>query len=389
MEFIFYIFILLQIFIGAHFFIPFFNYLICKIRKNSYKDLKLEESDYAVIVTAYQQVDLVPMAVNSILAVDYNNYVIYVVADNCDVSTLFFNDERVVILRPEEVLASNIKSHFYAIDRFIRPHERITIIDSDNLVDADYFKELDQVFARGFEAIQGIRAAKNLNSVYACLDEAGDIYYRYTDRKLLFEVGSSSALSGSGMAFTTRLYKDCLENTLMKGAGFDKILQYEILNGGRRIAFAEKAIVLDEKTARTDQLVNQRSRWINTWFRYFFLGIKMFLGSIKTLSWNKFVFSTMLLRPPLFMLIGLSFLFVVADLFIFPSFLIFWGIAFVLFFIIVFQALSHFKADEKIYHSLRNAPKFIYFQILALLKVRKANKISVATRHFYDKKNEE
>lgn len=387
MEFILYLFIVLQVLIGIHLVIPFVHLIISKFSKQlQFGEGDVPESDYAVIVTAYQQVSLVPMVVDSILHADYTNYVVYVVADNCDVSTLAFDDDRVIVLRPEEVLASNTKSHFYAIDRFVRPHERITIIDSDNLVHPRYFKELDKVFAKGFEAVQGIRAAKNLDSTYACLDEAGDIYYRYIDRKLLFEIGSSSALSGSGMAFSTRLYRQCLGHTNIKGAGFDKILQYEIVGNRDRIAFAEKAIVFDEKTAKTDQLVNQRSRWINTWFKYLFLGGRMLLKSVVNLNRNQFVFSIMLLRPPLFMMVLFSAVFVMLDIFFAPYLIIYWCVAFILFFSIVFKALSYFKADDKIYQSLKNAPKFIYFQILALLKVRKANKISVATEHYYEEK---
>ncbi|MNL38627.1 hypothetical protein D3C87_1608550 [compost metagenome] len=188
------------------------------------------------------------------------------------------------------------------------------------------------------------------------------------------------------MAFSTRLYRQCLEHTNIKGAGFDKILQYEIVGRMSRIAFAEKAIVYDEKTAKTDQLVNQRSRWINTWFKYLFLGGRMLLKSVASLNWNQFAFSIMLLRPPLFMMMVFSSFFVILDIFFAPYLIVYWCIAFILFFSIVFKALSYFKADDNIYQSLRNAPKFIYFQILALLKVRKANEISVATEHYYEGK---
>src|SRR5690606_20538946 len=106
----------------------------------------------------------------------------------CDISRLHFDDDRVILLRPEETLASNTKSHFYAINNFKRSHDYLTIIDSDNLVDLDYLNELNKFFAENFIAVQGVRQAKNLNTSYACLDEAGDMYYRFIDRKLLFEV---------------------------------------------------------------------------------------------------------------------------------------------------------------------------------------------------------
>jgi cellulose synthase/poly-beta-1,6-N-acetylglucosamine synthase-like glycosyltransferase len=384
MDIIYTLFIVIQVLIGVHLFTPLILCLFKFFNKQSITDKSAgTDFDYAVIVTAYQQTTLIPMVVDSILKANYTNYIIYVVADNCDVSELNFTDNKVVVLKPEQVLASNTKSHFYAIDRFQRDHEIITIIDSDNLVHPEYFIELNKFFTAGYTSVQGVRAAKNLNTPYACLDEAGDIFYRLIDRKLLFEAGSSAALSGSGMAFTTKVYRDCLEHTPIMGAGFDKILQYEILNRGYKIAFAENAIVYDEKTSKTGQLVNQRSRWLNTWFKYFFLGLNLFGKSIVNFNLNQGLFSLMLLRPPLFILLILSATFFVLDLFFIPLFTIYWLLGAIVFIVSVFSALKYFKADKRIYSSLKNAHKFMYYQVLALLKVRKANKISVATEHYY------
>src|SRR5690606_37987863 len=193
-----------------------------------------------------------------------NNYHVYVVADNCDISNLNIIDRRVSLLRPELTLASNTKSHFYAIDHFIRDHDILTIIDSDNLVDSQYINELNVFFSQGFGAVQGVRQAKNLNTRIACLDAARDLYYNFYDGKVLFTLGSSSTLAGSGMAFKTTLYRQCLEYLEISGAGFDKVLQAQLVLRNERIAYADKAIVFDEKTVESGQLVNQRSRWFNT-----------------------------------------------------------------------------------------------------------------------------
>jgi len=370
----------------VHLIFPFTLYLLNSILRKKLKDLDgtIPESDFAVIVTAYEQTSMLPSVVNSILGLNYSNYLVYIVADNCDISNLKFDDPRVNLLRPDTVLASNTASHFYAIHHFKRPHDKLTIIDSDNLVAPDFLTELDKVFAEGYRAVQGVRAAKNLNTNYACLDEAGDIYYRYVDRKLLFGAGSSASLAGSGMAFETQLYRDCLEQQDITGAGFDKILQYEILNRKLKISFADRAIVYDEKTSKSDQLVKQRARWINTWFKFFKLGLKMFVKSIFTFNWNQFLFSIMLLRPPLFIVIILSSLFFAADIFIMPWLSLVWLVGGLTFLFVFSRALNYFKADERIRQSLKSIPKFIFFQVLALVKANKANKLSVATKHDQD-----
>ncbi len=375
---------LLQIIIGISFWVPPLFFLVGKCRKKrkiSVEGKSVPSLDYAIIVTAYQQVDLIEEVVQSILNINYERYIIYVVADNCDISQLHINNERVRILRPEKVLASNIRSHFYAIDRFERNHDIVTIIDSDNLIDKEYLNQLNAYFAAGYKAVQGVRKAKNLNTVYACLDEAGDIYYRYIDRKLPFDAGSSASLAGSGMAFTVDIYKKCLGEMLIEGAGFDKVLQYELLRRKEHIAFAEQVIVYDGKTAKSDQLVKQRARWINTWFRFWMLGLKMMFRSIVRFDWNQFAFSLMLMRPPLFLMLLITGLVCLINIFVSPWFLVYWGVTLLVFFIFFFGALHYFRADKRIYKSITYAPRFIFYQLLAFVKAKRANQLSVATEH--------
>ncbi len=387
------IWIVLQLLIGYNLVLPVILYLLSPAGKRApalqpAANAAIQEADYAIIVTAYEQVTAIPDAVKSILQLNYSNYLIYIVADKCDVSSLHFTDERVIVLRPEETLASNTRSHFYAINRFRRPHSRLTIIDSDNLVDPEYLNQLNLCFDQGFSAVQGIREAKNLNTTYACLDAARDIYYHFYDGKILFGIGSSATLAGSGMAFTTQLYRDCLEQQDITGAGFDKVLQAAIVGRNQRIAFAGNAIVYDEKTTQTDQLVKQRSRWINTWFKYFGFGFGLVFKGIKNFSRNQFIFGLILLRPPLFIFLLLSVLFMVLNLFISVTAVLLWLAGFILFTSGFYMALAKSPTDKRIYQSLVSIPKFMFYQVLSLLKVRKANKHSVATTHTYNSSNQ-
>ncbi len=381
--------IFFQIAVGYNLVLPFLMLVIYAIFSGKKKQQapNKEEADYAIIVTAYEQTTLIPSVIKSLLQLRYSNYLIYIVADKCDVSELKFEDERVIVLRPEEVLSSNTRSHFYAIQRFKRPHERLTIIDSDNLVDPNYLNALNEYFDLGFSAVQGVRDAKNLDTLYAALDGARDIYYHFYDGKVLFNVGSSATLAGSGMAFTTKLYNDCLAHQDITGAGFDKILQKEIVERGYRIAFAETAIVYDEKTSKSDQLVNQRARWINTWFKYFSFGFGLVGKGVLQFNWNKLLFGLILLRPPLFIFLLIGVFCMLLNLIFNPFVAFIWLLGFVIFVLGFLLALAINKTDARIYQSLWGIPKFIFYQVLSLLKVRNANKHSVATKHFHtDKK---
>jgi len=381
--------VLIQILVGYNLILPFIFFFFYRtiqiIKKKPAKLKSVPENDYAIIVTAYQQTSLISEVIDSILKLNYTNFLVYIVADNCDITDLHFNDDRVILLRPEMVIASNTGSHLYAISNFKRDHKLLTIIDSDNLVHKDYLSELDKYFSIGFQAVQGYRQAKNLETTYAALDTARDLYYHYYDGKILFGIGSSATLSGSGMSFTTDLYKDCFKNKIIKGAGFDKVLQFEIVKRDLRIAFAEKAIVYDEKTSQPEQLVKQRSRWINSWFKYYSNGFKLIKNGIIHKSINQLLFGIVLLRPPLFIFLILSLICLFINILTDPLFELIWLVSFSCFIISFGLSIKQKNTDPLIYRSLINIPKFIFYQVISLLKARSADKISVATEHIHKK----
>ena len=379
------VWIAIQVIIGYNLIFPIILLLFSAVKgKRKRKFLPTQtEPDYAIIVTAYLYTDNLHSVVSSISKLKYSNYLIYIVADNCDITGLVFDNDKVVLLRPETVLASNTRSHFHAINNFKRKHDRLTIIDSDNIVHPDYLNRLNEAFSEGFSAVQGIREAKNLDTTYSRLDAARDIYYHFYDGKLLFQSGSSATLAGSGMTFTVELYKECLEQKDITGAGFDKILQSEIVKRNHRIAFAPDAIVYDEKTSRPDQLVNQRARWINTWFKYFKFGFTLIAKGIGNFSWNQFLFGFVLLRPPLFIFLLLSLAMMAVNIFINPIAAAVWLAGFISFVAGFIIALKKSDTDPRIYSSLIGIPKFIFFQLISLANIFRANKRSVATKHYH------
>lgn len=380
------IWIVLQILIGYNLILPIIMYLVRFLRNSTCisEAGKPTHYDYAIIVTAYEETAFLAPLVESILNLNYKNYLIYLVADKCDVSDLNFDNEKVVLLKPEGVLASNTKSHFYAIDHFKRKHDILTIIDSDNLVDSEYLNELNRYFEKGFNAVQGMRAPKKTNSTIARLDGIRDIYYHFYDGDLLFGLGSSATLSGSGMAFKTELYIDCLGKMEVNGAGFDKVLQSQIVKKNERIAFASQAIVYDEKTSHSQQLVKQRSRWINTWFKYFSFGFDLIRLGVQNKSMNQFLFGLVLLRPPLFIFISLSVCCFLISIMVKSAIVYFWLFAFSAFLISFFIALKRREDIYITYRSLFGIPKFVFFQFISLFFVKSANKRSVATKHQVD-----
>src|SRR5690606_5275499 len=176
--------IVIQVLIGYNLVLPFVLYIgtffvrrpmLYVSKANHY------QPDYAIIITAYEQSHMLPSVIQSALSLNYENFHIYVVADNCDLSNFHISDPRLSVLKPETVLASNIKSHFYAIHRFIRAHEILTIIDSDNLIESNYLNELNRYFFNGYMVVQGVRRPKPVKTDIAALDSVRDRYYSFYD----------------------------------------------------------------------------------------------------------------------------------------------------------------------------------------------------------------
>ena len=338
--------------------------------------------DYGIIVTAFEEVGMIPTAVESLLAMSYDHLQIYIVADNCKpTAALHFSDSRVTVLYPETVLASNVASHRFAIDHFERNHDLILIMDSDNLADADLIQNLNNLFSAGFQAVQGIRLAKNLDTTIARLDAARDIYYHYFDGEVMFDLGSSATLSGSGMAFSASLYKRMLAGINMQGAGFDKVLQAALVSEGYRIAFAKDAQVYDQKTAHTTQLVNQRARWIATWFKYFSYGFKILVLGIAKFNFNQVIFGITLLRPPLFIFLSASVLLIIVNLFISTTVTLLLAGALVIYLISFFIPILKKSTDPRILSALLYIPVFVFYQFISLGKSIFSQKANVATKH--------
>src|SRR5690242_274425 len=106
---IWFLWYLIQIVVGFQLVLPVFLWILWLVFRKRHTPLipATDQIDYAVIVTAYEYTNTLTAAVESILKADYQNYIVYIVADKCDTSDLFFNDTRVLILTPPEVLGSN------------------------------------------------------------------------------------------------------------------------------------------------------------------------------------------------------------------------------------------------------------------------------------------
>jgi len=377
-----------QIFIIFFLLLPFLNvFFSLLIPKKKLKKDNLKQYDFAAVITAYKETDITVPCVESILKQKYSNYIIYLVADECDTCSLNFHNDKVVVLKPKAKLGSKVKSIKHAIENFKRKHDAIIIFDPDNLAHPQMFSKMNLYFNNGYKAVQGRRTAKNVDTLYACLDAMGEYYYNYVTKYAPYKLRSSSPIAGSGMALDYDLYVKHLNDYEIESnihkviVAEDKILQADIVASGHKIAFAWDAVIYDEKVSSGKQVERQRTRWINSYFKYCAKAIQIIFKGIFNFSWNQFLFGLNIFLPPLFLLILISIFFTVLNFFIDKQMFFAWLAALAVFFINFNIALLLSNVEKEIWKSMWGIPFFMFNQVMALLRIKRSNKDFMETVH--------
>lgn len=385
-SYFYFLFLLFEVVFAIYLVTPFMMWLLSlflqkkDVINHPIQNIQVEGNvDFAAIITVHQDTRFILPFVDSFLKQTYKNFIVYIIADDCDISSFSFNDNRIKLIRPAHPIHSKVKSIRYAIDHFERKHEVLVIFDSDSLVHPRYFEKLSAYFLAGFSAVQTIAISKNTDSVYAKVETLGWVFTTFMERESRMMLGLSSTVSGNGIAIKTDVYNEIVYVDSL--GGFDKRLQSFLAKRLDQVAFANDAIVYEEKVNDGQSFETQRTRWIYSYFKYFndFLSV-LFLG-LKKMNFNKIYFGFNAMRPPLFLTVGISFLLMVMSLFIEPMHAVFLGTLIVLF-LFSFVLIALTKGYQKgMGSAIVYLPKVVFLQVKALLKIGKASKSFLKTEH--------
>jgi cellulose synthase/poly-beta-1,6-N-acetylglucosamine synthase-like glycosyltransferase len=372
---------------------PFFTVLLSLFFKDktieTQEDKPQKDYDFANIITAYRNADMAKPLVQSLLMQTHNKHHIYLVADNADISRWHISDERLTVLKPETALNLKVKSIIHATENYVRPHEYAVIWDADNLAHPQFLETLNTYANAGHKAIQGQRTAKNLDTLMAAADSLGEFYKNYIERLVPPLLGSSTVISGSGMAVEQTLYNSYLygaditqgKNLGKKMMQEDKILQNHILRKGERIVYAQEAICYDEKVTSAKEVETQRSRWLFSYFQNVPNSTGFILRGMLTLNWNKFLFGLVTASLPLFILLGLSGLMFLLGLFINVKVSMALATAMSIFIENIFFCLYLSKVPPMVWQAVLAVPTFIMKQFSALFKMANPHKNFIHSEH--------
>lgn len=232
---------------------------------------------FAVLIPGYKEDSVIVDVAKDALNQDYprDSYDVVIIADSFAPATL--EELRKLPIKLIEVSfekSTKSKALNKAMATLDNDYDVALVLDADNMMAPDFITKINQAFDRGFIAVQGHRAAKNLNTSLAILDAISEEVNNSIFRKGHRILGLSSALIGSGMAFDYTFFKEIMSNVKAIG-GFDKELELKMLRDKIKIEYVNDALLLDEKVQKSDVFANQRRRWLSAQFIYF----RRFLGS--------------------------------------------------------------------------------------------------------------
>jgi len=140
----------------------------------------------------------------------------------------------------------------------------VVILDADNLMAPGFVDRLLIRAEESYFVVQGHRTARNQDTWLALLDGISEEVNNTIFRRGHRAIGLSAALIGSGYLIDAGILRELIPE--INSIGEDKELELELLNRKITIAYAQDAIVYDEKIRQPEAFVNQRRRWLTAQF---------------------------------------------------------------------------------------------------------------------------
>lgn len=218
----------------------------------------------AVMMPAYKEDAVILQTAKQALLQQYpsHRYDVFVIADSLQPATLAELKKLPLQVIPVSFeVSTKAKALNEAFRQITKPYDLAVILDADNVMMPDFLDKVNKASVSGCYAIQGHRAAKNKNTGYAILDAISEEVNNHIMRKGQVAAGLSSAVIGSGMAFSYIYLKQVMSEIEAVG-GFDKELEMTLIDDNHKIVYLDDAVVLDEKVQQSEVFANQRTRWV-------------------------------------------------------------------------------------------------------------------------------
>ncbi|MCD6112705.1 MAG: glycosyltransferase family 2 protein [Bacteroidales bacterium] len=367
---------------SLYFFIFSFASLFTRKKTFPKSEKKLK---FAILIPGYKEDNVIVDVAKNALKQNYphNLFDVVIIADSFKSETLA-ELKKLPIITIEVAFKKSTKSKALnkAMSQLTKDYDVAIILDADNIMEQDFIEKINNAMLAGNTIIQGHRTAKNLNSSFAILDAVSEEMNNNIFRKGHRNLGLSSAIIGSGMAFKYDFFKALMKNITAVG-GFDKEIELKVLKDRYKIEYLENAYVYDEKVQKSEVFSNQRRRWLSAQIHYFrkdFLNALWHLLSKGNIDY--FDKALQFILPPRILLIGILFIICIFSLFLNPvSFTIVWLITLTVCIITFLFSIPKKFYNLKTLKAILSLPKGFILMLLSLLNIKGANKKFIHTEH--------
>lgn len=218
-----------------------------------------------VLFPVYKEDEVILQSVKSFMRQKYTaeHFTVVVIADELKEETIALIKRygASVCKLPLSDKRNKAKAINYLLAQNPGSFDNCIVMDADNLVDANFISAINEHFLYGAKVVQARRVAKNSVNNLSQLDTYSEIINNHIFRKGQRQLGFSSSLIGSGMAFEFELFKEVMHGMDIY-SGFDKELELRLLERRVKIKYAEEILVYDEKVDNHQVFINQRRRWV-------------------------------------------------------------------------------------------------------------------------------
>ena len=344
----------------------------------------------AVLIPGYSEDEVIIEVAKAALQQDYalSLFDVVVIADSFQEETIQkLKELPIKLIEVSFDKSTKSKALNKGMSELTDHYDIAVVLDADNVMASDFLTKINAAFDDGFIAVQGHRAAKNINNSWAILDAISEEINNHIFRKGHRALTLSSAIIGSGMAFEYGFFKNMMSSVTAVG-GFDKEIELKMLKGGHEIAYLDDAFVYDEKIQNTKAFSNQRRRWLSAQLHYF---RKDFLNASKDLitkgNVDYFDKAIQFIQPPRILLMGAVIIFG-AGFFLGNTLLklnqslsIGWLCLIAGCLIALIISIPTKFYNYKTVKAVAGLPKGMFLMLLSLLRIKGANKKFIHTKH--------
>ena len=356
-----------------------------KKRKELTCSVSAKKARIAVLFPAYKEEKVLFQSLETFLKQDYpsEKYAIYVIADHFEEDALLHISQLPVhVLGVAFENSSKAKSLRYAMNAIKSEGESfdiVTILDVDNLVEANYLSSINKAFQNGSRAIQTHRTAKNMETKMALLDAVSEEINNTIFRKGHVNAGLSAALIGSGIAFEAEWFAKNVEH--LSTVGEDKELELLLIQQNIFVDYLEDVYVFDQKISSTDAFHKQRNRWQSAQFLIFVKMLRTLPSWYKSANiekWNK-LYQWILM--PRVVHIAILFLITIFYLIVAPALVGKWIVLCILLLTALLLAVPRRLYTLRLLKTLTLLPYIAFLMFLNIFKFKQGIKKFIHTDH--------